>query len=115
MNYDKQPIINHMEYFEETILEEGQTEISPSHWTDLPLDSINRCFSGETVEEIFNRLENEGSVWATDILEKLKKKSSMSLKLTLKLLREGLKSQWGECLKREFRFATRRLVINLPF
>ena len=37
------------------------------------LDAINRLFSGNTVEEIFTALENDGSDWATKQLNILRK------------------------------------------
>lgn len=76
----------------------------------LPIEKINFCFSANSIEEIFDRLETEGSKWSLNCLQILKKKSPLALKLTLRLIREGETSDWKNCLQREFRVASRRIL-----
>lgn len=49
----------------------------------LPLEAINRCFSGQTMEEIEDALKREDSIWAQETLQTFEKKSMLSLKVTL--------------------------------
>jgi len=64
---------------------------------------IDRCFAFDTVEEILNALETDGSDFARETLQLLKSRSGISLKLTLKLLRAGRASTTlNECLEREY-------------
>jgi len=62
-----------------------------------------------SIEEIEERLLQENSTWAASTLQQLKQKSPLVLSLTLRLLRDAQRSQWGDCLAREFRVACRRL------
>lgn len=54
-------------------------------------------------------MQKENTQWSAKVLEGLKKKSPVSLKLTLRLIREAASSEWAECYKREFRVACRRI------
>lgn len=109
MGFDGQPLINHTLDFERMILESIELRSDDKPTPKLPFEAINRCFKGSTVEEIFRDLEEEGTEWSRQTLKVLKTKSMMSLKLTLRLIREGLRSEWGDCLKREYRVACRRI------
>jgi 3-hydroxyisobutyryl-CoA hydrolase len=53
------------------------------------IEKINKCFAGNTVEEIFKNLENDGSAWATKTLDTMKKMSPTSMKVTQKQLELG--------------------------
>lgn len=72
---------------------------------DDKLDDINRLFAGNTMEEIFKNLENEGTDWANQQLETLKKMSPTSMKITLQQLRKGAELDLPECLIMESRMA----------
>jgi len=61
------------------------------------------------MEEIVAELKKDGSWWAEETLEALSQKSPMSLKITLKLLREGLYSDIASCYEREYAVAARRI------
>jgi enoyl-CoA hydratase len=64
---------------------------------------IDRLFSGESVEEIFEALQREGGAFAEKTLAVLSAKSPLSLKVTLRLLRLGRRTPSLEaCLEREF-------------
>lgn len=49
--------------------------------SNLPMEAINRCFSGNTMEEIEDCLKRENSEWANEILKIFEKKSLLSLKV----------------------------------
>ncbi|KMZ66219.1 hypothetical protein ZOSMA_2G02290 [Zostera marina] len=71
------------------------------------MDVINKCFSKATVEEIIVSLEHEvvhhPKEWIKNALRLLKKASPTSLKICLKLIREGRMLGINECLKKEYR------------
>ncbi|XP_039269885.2 3-hydroxyisobutyryl-CoA hydrolase, mitochondrial-like [Styela clava] len=69
------------------------------------LDDINRLFAGDTMEEIFQNLENEGTQWAKQQLETLRKMSPTSMKVTLRQLTAGADLDLPECLIMESRIA----------
>ena len=102
---------NFLERFEEQVLDELNLTPSKEPETSLPFEAISRCFRGNTIEEIFAALKKENSDWANETLELLQKKSPMSLKLTLRLIREAVASDLIECFAREYRVACRRIVI----
>jgi enoyl-CoA hydratase len=53
------------------------------------LEAIDRLFAFDTVEEIFQALEADGSDWARQQLDILKTKSPQSLKVSLRQIRTG--------------------------
>ncbi|CAJ2678169.1 unnamed protein product [Trifolium pratense] len=71
------------------------------------MDIINRCFSRKTMEEILSSLETEATSkannWISSTLETLKKASPTSLKVFLRLIREGRLLGVGQCLVLEYR------------
>ncbi|GAB4862037.1 3-hydroxyisobutyryl-CoA hydrolase 1 [Ancistrocladus abbreviatus] len=71
------------------------------------LDIIDRCFYHRTVEEILSALEKEAikrnDEWISAAIQSLKKASPMSLKITLRSIREGRLQGVGQCLAREYR------------
>ncbi|XP_060558404.1 3-hydroxyisobutyryl-CoA hydrolase, mitochondrial-like isoform X1 [Ruditapes philippinarum] len=71
------------------------------------MEEINRLFEGETVEEIMQNLEKDGSPWASKQLEILKKMSPVSMKITLRLLNEGSARTLQEDLEVEYRLSQR--------
>ncbi|RZC63420.1 hypothetical protein C5167_025180 [Papaver somniferum] len=74
--------------------------------------TIDKCFSKESVEEIFESLEseanNEENEWIPAVLKGLKRSAPTGLKITLRSVREGREQTLPECLKKEF-----RLTINI--
>ncbi|KAK2650927.1 hypothetical protein Ddye_018416 [Dipteronia dyeriana] len=70
-------------------------------------DVIDKCFSHRTVEEILSSLERENidrpDAWISATIELLKKASPISLKITLRSMREGRLQGVGQCLIREYR------------
>ena len=67
------------------------------------MDDIDRLFSGQTMEKIFEDLERDGSEWALQQLATMKKMSPTSMKLTLRLLREGATRDMQDNFQVEYR------------
>lgn len=74
----------------------------------IPL--IDRCFDGETMEEIYGNLHLDGSDWAMDTIRTLNKMSPTSLKVSLRSLNEGRKLPLRDCLKMEFLIAIHHVI-----
>ena len=71
-------------------------------------EAIDRLFAHDTVEEIFEALEADGSDWALAQLATLKTKSPQSLKVTLRQLRAGRAMQtFAEVMAMEYRLGGR--------
>ncbi|KRY61485.1 3-hydroxyisobutyryl-CoA hydrolase, mitochondrial, partial [Trichinella britovi] len=60
-----------------------------------------------TVEELFHKLKEDGSQWATECLETMKKMSPTSLKITLRQLKAGMWLEFRECFQMEYRISQR--------
>jgi len=69
--------------------------------------AIDRCFSGDSVEEIVVALEEEGGAWALRILEAMKAKSPFALKVALRQLRLGRALDFEACMAMEYRLSQR--------
>ncbi|CAN6486339.1 unnamed protein product [Victoria cruziana] len=71
------------------------------------LNIINKCFCKRSVEEIMSALEEESlkgvNEWLGVTIQLLKKASPLSLKLCLRLIREGRLQSIDQCLSREYR------------
>ena len=68
---------------------------------------INELFGGDTIEEIFEKLETNKSDFSQKTLNTLKSKSPTSLKITFKQIREGSKLDFEECLRMEYRMVSK--------
>ncbi len=64
---------------------------------------IDRCFSGYTVEAIVAALEKEGGAWADQVRATLSQKAPLSLKVTLRELREAAHLSFEDCMVMEYR------------
>lgn len=71
------------------------------------LNKIDSIFSAPTMEEIFQRLEKDGSDWSKETLTSLKKLCPLSMKITLKQLQLGANLSLQECLQMEYRLGYR--------
>ncbi|KAF6175419.1 hypothetical protein GIB67_036510 [Kingdonia uniflora] len=73
------------------------------------IETINNCFSRGTVEEIIDALESEitgtDDEWCTSALKRLKEASPLSLKVSLRSIREGRQQTLDQCLEREYRMS----------
>jgi enoyl-CoA hydratase len=68
---------------------------------------IDRCFAGDTVEDILAQLEREGGAWAETTRSTLLRMSPLSLRVTLRQLREGAALDFEDCMKMEYRLVRR--------
>lgn len=70
--------------------------------------NIVRCFSHETLEDIFTALEQCDSDWARAQLATLQTKSPQALKVTFRQMREGAKmASFADEMRSEYRLASR--------
>lgn len=73
------------------------------------IEVIDKCFSLDTVEEIIHALEIEAAdsydEWCAMTLKKLREASPLSLKITLRSIREGRFQTLDQCLTREYRIS----------
>uniref|UniRef100_A0A7N0T642 3-hydroxyisobutyryl-CoA hydrolase n=1 Tax=Kalanchoe fedtschenkoi TaxID=63787 RepID=A0A7N0T642_KALFE len=73
------------------------------------LEIIDKCFCYDTVEEIIDAVEKETASshdeWCKRILLKLKDASPISLKVSLRSIRDGRFQSLDQCLAREYRIS----------
>lgn len=68
---------------------------------------IDRCFGGESVEEIVAALKADGSDWAVKQLEVLDSKAPTATKVAFRQLQIGAQLDFDRCMQTEFRLSTR--------
>ncbi|XP_046914968.2 3-hydroxyisobutyryl-CoA hydrolase isoform X1 [Dermatophagoides farinae] len=66
---------------------------------------INSAFDADSVEQIVQNLEKDGSEWAKEVLEDLSKASPTSLKVTFEQLKRGKSLSLPDCLTMEYRLS----------
>lgn len=70
---------------------------------------VDKCFGHETVEEIIDALESQTAglkdSWCNSALRRLKEASPLSLKVSLRSVREGRFQTLDQCLAREYRMS----------
>jgi enoyl-CoA hydratase len=70
-------------------------------------DDIDRCFAGESVEDILQALDQQHNEFCTDAAKRMRRHSPTSLKVTLRALRQARSLPDLEaCLRMEYRVAT---------
>lgn len=79
------------------------------------LPKIDKCFDGDSVEEIIDNLHLDGSDWAMETVKLLNTNAPSSLKICHKELTLGKSLSLEECLKMEYRIATRQFNPNGDF
>lgn len=72
-----------------SVFDQAGTEKEEPYSLRPHLDTIAKCFRGDSIERIREALKAEGTPFANKTLAKLSEKSPAALKLTLRLLREG--------------------------
>ncbi|XP_071715938.1 3-hydroxyisobutyryl-CoA hydrolase-like protein 1, mitochondrial isoform X2 [Rutidosis leptorrhynchoides] len=81
------------------------------------METIDKCFSHDSVEEIIDALETGSAkthdAWYDSTLKKLKYASPLSLKLSLRSIREGRFQTIDQCLKREYRLTSRAVSCQI--
>ncbi|KAL8154713.1 3-hydroxyisobutyryl-CoA hydrolase-like protein 1, mitochondrial [Apium graveolens] len=98
---------------ESSLEEYGDLVYPSSNSVLLRTETVDRCFSHETVEEIIASLEDEATrtsdPWCTATVKRLKKVSPLSLKVSLRSIREGRYQTLDQCLIREYRMTIKGL------
>lgn len=73
------------------------------------IELLDKCFSHDTVEEIIDAVECEAGrtkdAWCISTLKRLKEVSPLSLKVSLRSIREGRFQTLDQCLVREYRMS----------
>ncbi len=85
-------------------------EIVGGYDLDQRLEAIVRCFSGDSVEDILERLKSEkgdGSAWARTVAADIEKAHPLALKITMRLVREAGAMDLRETLMFDYRIAAR--------
>ena len=72
--------------------------------------TIDNIFSLPAVEEILEALEAEGNEWTAATAATIRTKSPTSLKIAFRELREGKLRSFDDCMRMEFRIASRILA-----
>ena len=70
-------------------------------------EKINELFSGNSLEDIFERLENDNSDFSQKNLSLLRSKSPTSLNITFRQIKNGSELNFEDCMKMEFRMVTK--------
>ncbi len=70
-------------------------------------ETIDRCFSVGSVEEIMKRLDAEGGDWAAKTRAALAARSPSALKIAFRQIREGAKLDFEDCMMLEYRLSQR--------
>ena len=73
---------------------------------------IATIFSAPSVEAILERLDRDGSAFASGTAQTMRTQSPSALKFTFRALREGRALSLQECLKLEYRIALRAIPAN---
>ncbi|OMO52467.1 hypothetical protein COLO4_37154 [Corchorus olitorius] len=75
---------------------------------------LNKCFGHDTVEEIMEALEAESArsedKWCVSTLKKLRAAPPLSLKVSLRSIREGRLQTLEECLHREYQMTVQAIT-----
>ncbi|XP_041120799.1 3-hydroxyisobutyryl-CoA hydrolase, mitochondrial [Polyodon spathula] len=87
-------------YQAQSKVDDGKPFILAEH-----MDQINRLFEASSVEDIMQKLNEDGSSFAVKQLETLKKMSPTSLKITFRQLQDGASMSLQEVLVMEYRLS----------
>jgi 3-hydroxyisobutyryl-CoA hydrolase len=83
---------------------------NPKSELDDLIPRIDKCFAPETIEEIYEKLRQDGSDWAHETIKLLDKMSPTSLKVSLKNLLLGKKLSLRDCLTMDYRIGGHFLI-----
>ncbi|OAY49374.1 3-hydroxyisobutyryl-CoA hydrolase-like protein 1, mitochondrial isoform X10 [Manihot esculenta] len=102
----------------EATLEKYSDLVHPDKMSVLHrIETVDKCFSHDTVEEIFYALESEASgsndAFCNSTLRRLKEASPLSLKVSLRSIREGRFETLDQCLVREYRMSLQGISKNI--
>lgn len=98
----------------ETFLAKYSEHVHPNEKSIIHrVETLNKCFGHDTVEEIINALESEVAKtkdeWCISTLKKLREAPPLSLKISLKSIQKARFETLEECLKREYRMSMRMI------
>ncbi|BAT60581.1 putative enoyl-CoA hydratase echA8 [Variibacter gotjawalensis] len=74
--------------------------------------TIDTCFAKDSVEEIFDSLDADGSEFALATAKGIRAKSPTALKIALRQVRDGAGASLNECLNIEYRIVSRLIHQN---
>jgi 3-hydroxyisobutyryl-CoA hydrolase len=83
---------------------------NPKSDLDDLIPRIEKCFAQETMEDIYDRLRQDGSDWARQTIQTLDKMSPTSLKVSLKNLLFGKNLSLRDCLTMDYRIGGHFLI-----
>lgn len=93
----------------EASLEKFSEPVCPDKGLISRIETVGKCFSHDTVEEIIYAVESEAArtndAWCTSTVRRLKEVSPLSLKVSLRSIREGRFQTLDQCLIREYRMS----------
>jgi enoyl-CoA hydratase len=69
--------------------------------------AIDAAFSAQTPEEILRRLDAAGTAWSREAAALIRSRSPTSVKIALREVREGRHLAFDDCMRMEFRIASR--------
>lgn len=73
------------------------------------IDTINRCFYFNTIEEIMDALKKEDTLFTKLCLDKMKQNSLLSMKIALKMMRDAKNKDYKSALETEFNVALNKI------
>lgn len=73
------------------------------------MQTINRCFYPNTIEEIMENLRLENTPFSLQCLEKMQTNSMLSMKIALKMLRESKSLDFKGCLLNEINVSLNKI------
>ncbi|XP_020208766.1 3-hydroxyisobutyryl-CoA hydrolase-like protein 1, mitochondrial [Cajanus cajan] len=102
----------------ETTLEQYGELVHPDSSSVLQrIEILDKCFCHDTVEEIVDAMENAASEtndpWCISTLNRLKEASPLSLKVSLRSIREGRFQTLDQCLMREYRMTLQSIHMQI--
>jgi enoyl-CoA hydratase/carnithine racemase len=113
-NYNNVEFTNSLARFEsiiDTLTQENNNYLS----LDKNLKEINRCFRFDTVAEIKSALKEENTEFSNFCLNRLNKKSPVSLAVTLQMLRNSRKLDYSEIIQQEINVARNIITKSKDF
>ncbi len=80
---------------------------APTNLSQITLHQpeIDRCFTGDTPQIIFEHLQRANNPWCDKILNLLQTKSPASLKITCEALAQGAQLDFDQCMEMELKIA----------
>ncbi|KAL2319954.1 hypothetical protein Fmac_028923 [Flemingia macrophylla] len=102
----------------ETTLEQHGELVHPDSSSVVQrIEILDKCFCHDTVEEIVDAMENAASetndAWCISTLNRLKEASPLSLKVSLRSIREGRLQTLDQCLLREYRMTLQSIHMQI--